>query len=71
MKRRAAIEPVVGLFKKEHRWDPNYLAHSNDDAINAILAATGYNFRLLFNWPDDPLHLYSMLLFNLRKIAQA
>ena len=28
----------------------NYLAHSLGDAINAILAAAGYNFWLLINW---------------------
>ena len=28
----------------------NYLAHQPGDAINAILAAAGYNFRLLLNW---------------------
>jgi IS5 family transposase len=33
MRRRAAIEPVIGRH-----------------AINAILAAAGYNFRLLLRW---------------------
>jgi IS5 family transposase len=28
----------------------NYLAYSNGDAINAVLAAIGYNFRLLLRW---------------------
>jgi hypothetical protein len=28
----------------------NYLAHRSDDAINAVLAAVGYNFRLLLRW---------------------
>ena len=27
-----------------------YLAHSAGDAINAVLAAVGYNFRLLIRW---------------------
>jgi IS5 family transposase len=50
MKRRAAIEPVIGHIKSEHRMSRNYLAHSRGDAINAVLAAMGYNFRLLLNW---------------------
>lgn len=50
MKRRAAVEPVIGHIKNEHRMDRNYLAHSRGDAINAILAAMGYNFSLLLNW---------------------
>ena len=28
----------------------NHLAHSSGDAINAVLAAVGYNFRLLLRW---------------------
>jgi len=28
----------------------NYLAHSSGDAINAVLAAVGYNFRPLLRW---------------------
>ncbi|WP_430538515.1 hypothetical protein [Hoeflea alexandrii] len=30
--------------------DRNYLAHEQDDAINPILAAIGYNFRLILKW---------------------
>lgn len=50
MKRRAAIEPVIGHVKNEHRMARNYLAHTKGDRINAVLAAAGYNFRLLLNW---------------------
>ena len=50
MRRRAAVEPVIGHIKNEHRMDRNYLFHSSGDAINAVLAAAGYNFRLLLNW---------------------
>jgi len=42
MKRRAAVEPVIGHIKNEHRMDRNYLFHSTGDAINAVLAAAGY-----------------------------
>src|SRR5215204_3046344 len=50
MKRRAAVEPVIGHLKAEHRMGCNHLAHRAGDAINALLAAVGYNFRLLLNW---------------------
>src|SRR4029453_13013906 len=50
MRRRAAVEPIIGHIKNEHRMDRNSLAHSSGDAINAILAAAAYNFRLLLNW---------------------
>jgi transposase, IS5 family len=49
-KRRAAIEPVIGHLKDDHRMGRNYLAHSSGDAINAVLAAVGYNFRRLIQW---------------------
>jgi len=50
MKRRAAVEPVIGHLKSGHRMGRNYLAHAQGDAINPILAATGYNFRLILKW---------------------
>ena len=50
LRRRAAIEPVIGHLKAEHRMGRNHLAHASGDAINAILAAAGYNFKLLLTW---------------------
>ncbi|GLS40904.1 hypothetical protein GCM10010869_65010 [Mesorhizobium tianshanense] len=50
MRRRSAIEPVIGHIKAEHRMGRNYLAGHQGDAVNAILAAAGYNFSLLLNW---------------------
>ena len=35
----------------------NYLCHPQGDAINAVLAPAGYNFRLLLRW-------LTLLLFN-------
>jgi IS5 family transposase len=50
MRRRSAVEPVIGHLKAEHRMDRNYLAHRAGDAANAVLAAAGHNFRLLLRW---------------------
>jgi len=50
MKRRAAVEPVIGHLKNGHRMNRNYLAHTQGDAINPILAAAGYNFRMILKW---------------------
>ena len=50
MRRRSAVEPVIGHLKAEHRMNRNYLAHRAGDAANAVLAAAGYNFRLLIRW---------------------
>jgi transposase, IS5 family len=68
MKRRAAIEPVIGHVKNEHRMGRNFLAHSEGDRINAILAAAGYNFRLLLNWLRDLLCLLMAVIFTQRKL---
>jgi transposase, IS5 family len=47
---RAAVEPVIGHLKAEHRMGRNYLWYRQGDAANAILAAVGYNFRRLIRW---------------------
>jgi len=63
MKRRAAVEPVIGHTKNEHRMGRNYLAGRNGDANNAVLAAAGYNFRRLIRWLNDFLRLILAVLF--------
>src|SRR6202163_2337994 len=63
MKRRAAVEPVIGHTKEEHRMGRNYLAGRHGDANNAVLAAAGYNFRRLIRWLSDFLHLILAMLF--------
>ncbi len=50
MRRRSAVEPVIGHTKAEHRMGRNYLAGAAGDAANAVLAAAGYNFRRLLAW---------------------
>jgi transposase, IS5 family len=50
LRRRAAVEPVIGHLKEEHRMGRNYLAEQADDAANTVLAAIGYNFRLPLLW---------------------
>ena len=41
---------MIGHLKSDHRMDRNYLAGRAGDAANAVLAAVGYNFRLLLAW---------------------
>jgi IS5 family transposase len=47
MKRRAAIEPGISHLKREHRMDRCRLKGIEGDQINAILSASGMNFRKL------------------------
>ena len=63
MRRRSAIEPVIGHTKNEHRMERNYLAGRLGDANNAVLAAAGYNFRRLIKWLYDFLRFILAVLF--------
>ena len=47
IKRRAAIEPGIGHLKREHRMDRCRLKGIEGDQLNAVLSATGMNFRKL------------------------
>jgi len=49
-RRRAGIEPVIGHAKQDHRMGRNCLAHREGDAVNAVLAAAGCNFRPLLTF---------------------
>jgi IS5 family transposase len=50
MRRRAAVEQVIGHIKAEHRMGRNYLRGRDGDRCNAVLAAASYNFGLLPRW---------------------
>jgi transposase, IS5 family len=68
MKRRAAVEPVIGHLKAEHRMGRNHLKGREGDRINAVLAAAGYNFGLLLRWLAELLRvLITVLLVSEQK----
>ena len=47
LKRRSAIEPMIGHAKNDGRLGRNYLLGHDGDTINALLAAAGHNMRLI------------------------
>jgi len=47
LKRRSAIEPMIGHAKNDGRLGRNYLLGTDGDKINALLAAAGHNLRLV------------------------
>jgi IS5 family transposase len=47
LKRRQAVEPVIGHLKADHRMDRCWLKGSEGDAIHAVLCAAGFNLRWL------------------------
>jgi transposase, IS5 family len=69
MRRRSAVEPVIGHLKAEHRMGRNYLWYRQGDAINAVLAAAGYNFRLLLRWLRLLLFRLLVALLDTPKVA--
>jgi transposase, IS5 family len=50
IRRRAAIEPVIGHMKEDGHLGRNFLAGAMGDAINLVLAAASHNLRLLRAW---------------------
>jgi IS5 family transposase len=50
LRRRSAIEPVIGHMKAEGHLGRCYLKGPVGDAANAVLAAVGYNFRRILAW---------------------
>jgi IS5 family transposase len=61
LRRRSAIEPVIGHLKQDHRMKRNYLQGKNGDCINALLVGCGFNLRkllrvffwLIFGWVEE------------------
>ena len=47
LKRRCAIEPIIGHLKSDGRMDRNYLKGKVGDNINALLCGSGANIRKL------------------------
>jgi IS5 family transposase len=50
LRRRSAIEPVIGHMKAEGHLGRCHLKGRAGDAANAILTAVGYNFRRILAW---------------------
>jgi len=50
LRRRSAIEAVIGHCKTDGHLDRNFLKGRLGDQINAVMTAVGYNFRLILRW---------------------
>lgn len=71
LRRRSAIEPVIGHMKSDGHLGRNYLKGRAGDAANAILSAVGYNFRLVLAWLRTLLRLFCTALAALVAIRTA
>jgi transposase, IS5 family len=58
LRRRSAIEPLIGHLKAEGHLGRCYLKDRAGDAANAILTAVGYNFRRILGWLRELLRLF-------------
>lgn len=50
LRRRAAIEPVIGHPKQEHGMERNHLLGQEGDRVNALLTGCGFNLRKLWRF---------------------
>ncbi len=50
LRRRSAIEPVIGHCKTDGHLGRNFLHGRLGDRINAVMSAVGYNLRLILKW---------------------
>lgn len=50
LRRRAAIEPVIGHLKGEHGMERNHLLGQEGDRIKALLTGCGFNLRKLWRF---------------------
>jgi IS5 family transposase len=62
LRRRSAIEAVIGHMKTDGHLGRCYLKGRQGDAANAILTAVGYNLRLLLAWLRILLRLFLLAL---------
>lgn len=50
LRRRSAVEPIIGHTKADGKLERHWLKGAQGDAINVILVAAGHNIRLLLAW---------------------
>lgn len=60
-RRRAAIEPIIGHLKSDHRLSRNYLKGFVGDEINLLMAATAFNLK---KWMNNYLQMLLALIFT-------
>jgi IS5 family transposase len=65
-KRRAAIEPIIGHLKSDHRMARNYLKGFKGDEFNLLLAATAFNLKKWMN-----IYFYALFIQDFTLVLQA
>lgn len=62
-RRRAAIEPIIGHLKTDHRVARNFLKGQMGDSINFMMAAAGFNYKkLMVKLKEKVIYLFFQIL---------
>ena len=64
LKRRSAVEPIIGHAKQDCRMERSYLHGELGDSVNALMAAVGFNFRQLLRWFRKLFWLWNLQLLK-------
>jgi IS5 family transposase len=64
LRRRSAIEPIIGHLKAEGHLGRCYLKGRAGDAANVVLSAVGHNFRRVLAWLRELLCLFLFPLWR-------
>lgn len=66
-KKRAAIEPIIGHIKADHRLNRNFYKGMLGDNINIMLAASAFNFKRMINkWRSSFWHFYQRIQISIK-----
>ena len=71
LRRRSAIEALIGHMKTDGHFDRCHLKGREGDAANVILTAVGHNFRLVLTWLSALLRLILLALLQAFATAPA
>jgi IS5 family transposase len=71
LRRRSAIEPIIGHMKAEGHLGRCYLKGRAGDAANAVLSAVGHNFRRILAWLRALLRFFMIAIARLSTIRSA
>ena len=64
LRRRSAIEPIIGHLKAEGHLGRCYLKGRAGDVANVVLSAVGHNFRRILTWLRELLCLFLVQLWR-------
>ena len=67
LKRRSAVEPIIGHMKEDGKLGRNWLKGSIGDKINALLCGAGHNIRIILRKLRKLLHFFVIFILLGRK----